>query len=100
LNKTGYYQVFTPAGEVLVAVNPDIRESDLTLIPVQTLQNWQNIVAGTASSNNNLTNVAAIEESDAEEVEIWRIFLIVLAIMVLAESLLSNRYLNFKTGSF
>lgn len=28
LNKRGYYQVFTPGGEVLVAVNPDIRESD------------------------------------------------------------------------
>src|SRR5690606_1846854 len=39
LNKTGYYQVFTPAGEVLVAVNADVRESDTTLMPVQTLQN-------------------------------------------------------------
>ena len=34
LNLTGYYRVFTTAGDVLVAVNPDRRESDLG--PMQT----------------------------------------------------------------
>jgi hypothetical protein len=101
LNKTGYYQVFTPAGEVLVAVNPDIRESDLTLMPVQTLQTWQNVVAGTATTDAGTSLSPATEVSgDADEVEIWRFFLILLALMVLAESLLGNRYLNLKTGSF
>ncbi|MES2626292.1 MAG: BatA and WFA domain-containing protein [Pseudomonadota bacterium] len=100
LNKTGYYQVFTPAGEVLVAVNPDIRESDLTLMPVQTLQTWQNVVAGTATAEPSTSLSTTTEVSDQDEVEIWRFFLILLAIMVLAESLLGNRYLNMKTGSF
>jgi hypothetical protein len=102
LNKTGYYQVFTPAGEVLVAVNPDIRESDLTLMPAQTLQSWQNIVAGTATSETatNLSTATQVSETDLDEIEIWRFFLILLAVMVLAESLLGNRYLNMKTGSF
>jgi hypothetical protein len=100
LNKTGYYQVFTPAGEVLVAVNPDIRESDLTLMPAQTLQNWANIVAGTTTNDAPVTALGAAREAEPEEIEIWRAFLILLALMVLAESLLGNRYLNLKTGSF
>jgi hypothetical protein len=101
LNKTGYYQVFTPAGEVLVAVNPDIRESDLTLMPAQTLQRWQSVVAGTATeTTTSLSTATEVSETDLDEVEIWRFFLILLALMVLAESLLGNRYLNMKTGSF
>ena len=99
LNKTGYYQVFTPAGEVLVAVNPDIRESDLTLMPAQALQNWQNIVAGTATGEASIVSLAEDREAEPVEIEIWRVFLILLALMVLAESLLGNRYLNLKTGS-
>lgn len=109
LNETGYYQVFTPAGEVLVAVNPDIRESDTALMQVQTLQNWQNVVAGTATSSTlNSQERASIAQAGQDasaneelaEVEIWRIFLVLLGLLVLAESLLGNRYLNTKTGSF
>jgi hypothetical protein len=100
LNKRGYYQVFTPGGEVLVAVNPDIRESDPTPMPAATLQNWQAIVAGTATTDTGtaLADVNTAQE-DREEIEFWRIFLVLLAMMVLAESLLGNRYLNIKTGS-
>jgi len=100
LKKTGYYQVFTPAGQVLVAVNPDIRESDLDLMSVQTLQNWQNTVAGTATTDTSVTASSSGLDSAIEEVEVWRIFLVLLGLMVLAESLLGNRYLNIKTGSF
>ncbi len=99
LNKRGYYQVFTPGGEVLVAVNPDIRESDPAPMPVATLQNWQNIVAGTAAVDSGALNVTSVADEDREEVEIWRFFLVLLGLMVLAESLLGNRYLNIKTGS-
>ncbi len=102
LNKRGYYQVFTPGGEVLVAVNPDIRESDPAPMPPATLQNWQNVVAGTAPVETaTVTNSAVSTDDDTlEEVEIWRFFLVLLGLMVLAESLLGNRYLNIKTGSF
>ncbi|MEY4640452.1 MAG: hypothetical protein RLZZ227_446 [Pseudomonadota bacterium] len=107
LNKRGYYQVFTPGGEVLVAVNPDIRESDPTPMPPATLQNWQNVVAGTApvetadlADNAGASAVASTRDDTLEEVEIWRFFLVLLGLMVLAESLLGNRYLNMKTGSF
>jgi len=100
LRKTGYYQVFTPSGQVLVAVNPDIRESDTALMPVQALQNWQNSVAGTAAQDSNVLAAPSGQDSAVEEVEVWRIFLVLLGLMVLAESLLGNRYLNIKTGSF
>ena len=65
------------------------------------LQNWQNVVAGTAPVETNAVTAAAVNvDADLEEVEIWRIFLVLLGLMVLAESLLGNRYLNIKTGSF
>lgn len=102
LNKRGYYQVFTPGGEVLVAVNPDIRESDPAPMPPAALQNWQNVVAGAAPVEATAVNANAVsvDEDALEEVEIWRFFLILLGLMVLAETLLGNRYLNIKTGSF
>lgn len=102
LKKRGYYQVFTPGGEVLVAVNPDIRESDPAPMPPAALQNWQNVVAGAAPVETTALNTgtAGVDEAEFEEVEIWRFFLILLGLMVLAETLLGNRYLNIKTGSF
>ncbi|HHX81669.1 MAG TPA: hypothetical protein GX696_01635, partial [Pseudomonadaceae bacterium] len=103
LNKSGYYQVFTPAGEVLVAVNPDIRESDLTLMPAQALQNWQNAVSGTrtgpAVTDFSATDSSATGSAEPEEIDLWRIGLILLVLLALAESLLGNRYLNYKTGT-
>ncbi len=102
LNKTGYYQVFTPAGEVLVAVNPDRRESDLTVMDAQVIQNWQNVVAGTVSAGEQNLNPdagAANAGEEREENEIWRIFLILLVIIVLAESILGNQYLRVRTGT-
>ena len=99
LNKTGYYQVFSPAGEVLVAVNPDQRESDLTIMDAQVLQNWQNVVAGTANTSEQaLNSESATGDEDLEENEIWRIFLILLALVVIAESLLGNQHLRIRTG--
>lgn len=100
LNKTGYYQVFTPGGEVLVAVNADPRESDPTPMTAQALQNWQNAVNGAATSANATLVVDPLSrEAEPDAIEIWRIFLILLALLVLVESLLGNRYLNIKTGS-
>lgn len=100
LNKTGYYQVFTPGGEVLVAVNPDRRESDLTIMEVQALQNWQNVVAGAARGDEQALNNGTETVTEAtEEREIWRFFLLLLAIIVLAETFLGNQHLRVRTGT-
>lgn len=102
LSLTGYYQVFTPAGEVLVAVNPDPRESDLSLMTPDTLANWQSSISNAAGTDVVATDMALAERNraDADEIEIWRFFLVLMALLVLAESLLSARYLNLKTGTF
>lgn len=101
LNKRGYYQVFTPGGEVLVAVNADGRESDLALMPVQTQQNWLNAVNGANATDEVAAATPAADASaeEPEEIAIWQFFLALLALAVLAESLLGNRYLNLKTGT-
>lgn len=100
LDQTGYYQVFTPNGEVLIAVNSDQRESDLTIMNIQTLQNWENSTKESANSVTGLNGEAiSATTSELKEIEIWRVLLILLAIIVLAESLLSNQYLRFRTGS-
>lgn len=100
LSQTGYYQVFTPSGEILIAVNSDARESDLTITPVLALQNWQNAVASSAGTTASLSGSArAIQEGEAEEMEIWRVFLLLLAIIVIAESLLGNSYLQARTDN-
>lgn len=109
LSKTGYYQVFTPGGEVLVAVNPDPRESDLVLMPAQAQQNWLAAVNGAAAATAANAGEAVPDNADPramqaaseepEEIALWRIVLALLALAVLAESLLGNRYLNLKTGT-
>jgi len=102
LNLTGYYRVFTTAGDVLVAVNPDRRESDPAPMTAKTLQDWQTSVSGAASAGVVATDTALTTKpsKNADEIEIWRFFLLGMALLVLAESLLGNRYLNFKTGTF
>ena len=101
LGLTGYYEVFTPSGKVLVAVNPDARESDLTPMTEKTLQDWQNAVAGATSTGVVATDTALASKpiKDKDQIEIWRFFLLGLALLVVAESLLGNRYLNLKTGA-
>jgi hypothetical protein len=40
-----------------------------------------------------------VNAEEPEEIAIWQFFLALLALAVLAESLLGNRYLNLKTGT-
>ena len=100
LNETGFYRISTLGGDVLVAVNPDPRESNLTLMEAQALQNWQNMVATSAGAVT-VVDGEAVSVVDEEPValEVWRVLLVLLAVIVLSESLLGNRYLRFNTGS-
>ncbi len=82
-----------------MAVNPDRRESDLAIMDAQVLQNWQNVVAGTARSDEQSLNAESVTQEEALEREIWRLFLFMLVIIVLAESILGNQHLRVKTGT-
>ncbi|MBN4075151.1 MAG: hypothetical protein COA71_00910 [SAR86 cluster bacterium] len=100
LTETGYYRIVTLGRDILVAVNPDARESDLNIMDAQTLQNWETMVAGSARSMEFVDGIAvSIAEEESVAVEIWRVLLILLAVIVLTESLLGNRYLRFNTGN-
>jgi hypothetical protein len=98
LAQTGFYRVVTPNGEQLIAVNPDTRESDLSVMDVQFMQNWQSAAAG-ATQTSAAGTLAAVREEQIDTTEIWRILLILLALSIIAESILSNRHLSFKTGA-
>src|SRR6185437_8714634 len=41
LDQTGFYQIYTPAGEALLAVNPDPLESDLAPMSMGLLARWR-----------------------------------------------------------
>ena len=99
LRESGFYQVFTPEGERLIAVNPDVRESDITAMEVQTLQSWQSSVAAAGRSNTSRAVDSGATDNRFAEIEIWRVILILLVMIVLAESLLGNRHLRVNTGS-
>ncbi len=90
LRQLGFYQVYTPGKETLVAVNADPRESDLEPITAEQISRWQQAAV-----------VAPQEAVSAEQtqvtpppIELWRYLLMLLALVVVAESLLGNRYLN------
>lgn len=100
LSETGYYRITTLGGDVLVAVNPDPRESNLALMPAQALQNWENMVANSGGAVSTVDGVAvSVVEEEPVALEAWRVLLVLLAVIVLMESLLGNRYLRFNTGS-
>ncbi len=100
LRETGYYRVVSLDRDILVAVNSDARESDLSIMDPQAMHNWETMVAG-SSGNMELVNGVAINLSEDEPIalEIWPVLLILLAVIVLAESLLGNRYLRFNIGN-
>ena len=97
LSETGYYRIVTLGRDILVAVNPDARESDLTIMDAEALQNWESVVAGNTEFVDGTT--VSIVEEEPVAIEIWRVLLILLAVIVLSESLLGNRYLRFNTGT-
>ncbi len=107
LTQTGYYTINTLGGEVLVAVNPDPRESDLRIMENQALENWKSIVSSSAGNSTisspatELTEELELNSLVEEPVtkEAWHILLILLAVIVLLESILGNRYLRFSAGN-
>jgi hypothetical protein len=94
LNRAGIYEIYTSDAEVLVAVNPDLRESDLSLMPAEARARWENALhgAGTADA------AAGDLKIEQDPVELWHILLILLGIVALIESVLGNSYLASGKG--
>lgn len=93
LDKTGIYEVYTPQGEARVAVNVDPRESRLEPMSPEVLERWQQSVSGRAP----LPEQPAEGSAATRTVELWHWLLLLLAIVVIGESLLGNAYMKTRT---
>lgn len=93
LDQVGFYQVYTRDQEAAVAVNPDLRESDLTPMTAGALSRWQRAAAAA-------TNTASVPGTvqNPAGVSLARLLLAALAVLALAESLLGNAQLKLETA--
>lgn len=86
LEQPGIYTVYTADDESLVAVNSDPRESELAQISAQTLERWQAAAVGGRRDADGAAGVPAA----AEPLALWPWLLLVVAVLVIAESALGN----------
>ncbi|MEM9208618.1 MAG: BatA and WFA domain-containing protein [Pseudomonadota bacterium] len=84
LEKAGIYAVYTAEGESLIAVNVDPRESALAPIQPDVLERWREATFTSSSGQD------AALAAEAEPLKLWPWVLLLLAIVVIAESALGN----------
>ncbi len=93
VDSDGFYEVQRAHGpRTLVAVHTDRRESDLTPIPEQTLTLWRN-----TGRQISVPQTGAVTDTLTQTVQpwsLWRYVLFLALAMLLAESILANRYLQ------
>ncbi|MCC6540464.1 MAG: BatA domain-containing protein [Bryobacterales bacterium] len=94
LNRAGFFEVRRANGRhEMLAVNPDRRESDLSLIPAETVQLWT--ASGNQTSNAAGGGPASFTEEPAKKpLSFWWYFLLAAALATAAESVLASRYLG------
>lgn len=96
LNKTGFYEVYTPQGEALIAVNIDPLESDLRILSSEVLDRWSETLGearDTEGAAAGTANLLASEDATSR-IELWHWILMFLALVLISESFLSNTYLT------
>jgi hypothetical protein len=93
LHKTGFYEVYTSQGDYVVAVNTDPRESLLKAIAPEMMQRWVAAMSGTAEPGD---TPAFVQESDP--FELWHVMLLILALVLIGESILANAHLTLRTS--
>ena len=93
LDQTGFYEVYTSQGSYIVAVNVDPRELRFGTMPPETLQRWTAAMSGPQDA------AAALDiEQEAEPLELWPALLFILALVLIAESLIGNWHLAPRTS--
>ena len=93
LDQVGFYELRSPEGTELVAVNPDPRESNLRPVERDTLELWQSTGRGGAEVAAGEGRESAIKPPP---LRIWRVLLLLLAAIVLIESVIGNRRLDVR----
>ena len=89
LDQPGFYQIYTPAGQALVAVNPDLRESDLAPMSAGEFTRWRRALAATRA-----VPAVTTTSTQGSAVSLAPGLLGLLALLALAESMLGNSYLH------
>jgi hypothetical protein len=93
LSREGFFEVKTANGRhSLVAAHGDRRESDLLVIPQETLDLWKN--TGSGGSGSDAANPGAGVEELKTPVSLSPWLLLLLLLVVLAESVVANGYLR------
>ncbi|HLH02160.1 MAG TPA: BatA and WFA domain-containing protein [Bryobacteraceae bacterium] len=89
VERSGFYEVSRADGQhVLLAANPDRRESDLRSVSSETLDLWRN--TGDTSVHRESANVQTVEQPWS----LWRWFLGAALLAALIESAFASRYLK------
>ena len=88
LDRPGFYEVYTPQDNMLVAANIDPRESELSTISQEVLDRWQD-------ATTRLDDIAVGQSGlvESEPLELWHWLLFILAVVIIVESILGNTYL-------
>jgi hypothetical protein len=90
----GFFDIRRANGrEELAAVNPDRLESDLTLVPQETLDLWKN----TGIAPRGTSGARASDSSQDDNAELWWWVLLALVVLALAESWYGNRHMTAET---
>jgi hypothetical protein len=91
LTHAGFYQIrFANGRDVLIAVNPDRRESGLELIPEDVLKLWSGNTDGGAVQG----ALAPTAEAKRGAYSLWWWVMILILIAAVAESVVASRYLG------
>ena len=93
LEEVGFYELRSPEGTELVAVNPDPRESNLRPVEGDTLDLWRSTGRGGGETAGGEPQQSAIKPPP---LRIWRVLLLLLAAIVLIESVIGNRRLDVR----
>jgi hypothetical protein len=91
--REGFYEVRRANGRhEMVAVNPDRRESDLAVVPEETLDLWKG--TGSGGQQPGVTPGATEGEPATRPYSLWWWVMLGAALLAVAESLLAGRYLG------
>jgi len=91
VTREGFYEIHRANGrQEMVAVHADRRESDLTLIPRETLDLWKNTGLGPDTPSGN----GSTSDNQPRPWSLWRYALLLVLITAIIESVFASRYLS------
>lgn len=92
LSRAGFYELRLASGrQDLVGVNADRRESDLDVIPRETLALW---TGNSVNTNEQAATPGGVAQDQKKPYSLWWYAVLLLLVATLAESLLSSQYLT------